>query len=396
MSVRRGLSTWRPRALAAALALGGSLVLLPAVAGAQDAPAVALTASAERITFGQDVRLSVTLTPAAGGEAVQITDEAGDVVAQGTTRPNGTFDATIRPDGTRTYLATVLDATSEGVTVAVRAVADVRMSPVRLFDRVVVRGAIEPARPGRNVEVTLLRGGRAVETRRVPMGRNGGYSVRFEVGAPGVYRARASFGAGDLVRDRAVTPADLTPLPRLSSGDSGAFVRLLEARLMALDYRVAGGRDGRYDFRTADAVVAFHKVQGMSRSFAVSAATWRRLADPLVPRPRRDWNAFHFEVDQTKQVLYTVEGGAVTNILHVSTGAGGATRDGSFRVWRKLAGFSPNHLYYPSYFDGLRALHGWTEVPTVAASHGCVRIPYWNARWVYGLAAYGTRVVIYH
>jgi lipoprotein-anchoring transpeptidase ErfK/SrfK len=80
----------------------------------------------------------------------------------------------------------------------------------------------------------------------------------------------------------------------------------------------------------------------------------------------------------------------------VSTGAGGATRDGSFRVHRKLAGFSANHLYYPSYFDGLRAMHGWTEVPTYAASHGCVRIPYWNAVWVYERAAYGTRVVVYH
>jgi len=78
------------------------------------------------------------------------------------------------------------------------------------------------------------------------------------------------------------------------------------------------------------------------------------------------------------------------------TNAGGATRDGYFRIYRKLAGFSPNHLYYPSYFDGLRALHGWTEVPTYNASHGCVRIPYWNAQWVYGLADYGTRVVIYH
>jgi lipoprotein-anchoring transpeptidase ErfK/SrfK len=125
-------------------------------------------------------------------------------------------------------------------------------------------------------------------------------------------------------------------------------------------------------------------------------ATWRRLADPRPARARHDWKGFHFEVDQTLQVLLTVEDGEVTNVLHVSTGAGGATHDGTYRVYRKLAGFSPNHLYYPSYFDGLRALHGWTEVPTYAASHGCVRIPYWNAQWVYGLATYGTRVVIYH
>ena len=53
-------------------------------------------------------------------------------------------------------------------------------------------------------------------------------------------------------------------------------------------------------------------------------------------------------------------------------------------------------LRYPSYRDGLRALHGWTDVPTYAASHGCVRIPYWNAIWVYGLADIGTRVAVYH
>ncbi len=186
------------------------------------------------------------------------------------------------------------------------------------------------------------------------------------------------------------------PLPSLRSGSNGPFVGLLERRLVELHYRLAGAKDGKFDFRTADAVVAFHKVQRMPRVFSVSAATWRSLADPLLARARHDWRGFHFEVDQTRQVLLTVEDGEVTNVLHVSTGAGGATRDGSFRVFRKIAGYSGHRLYYPSYFDGLRALHGWLEVPTYAASHGCVRIPYWNAIWVHGLADYGTRVVIYH
>jgi DNA-binding transcriptional LysR family regulator len=188
----------------------------------------------------------------------------------------------------------------------------------------------------------------------------------------------------------------VTPLPSLASGATGTFVRLLESRLVELDYRLAGRTDGRYDFRTADAVVAFHKVQGMARSFAVSSSTWRRLAEPRVPQPRRTWRGFHVEVDQTRQVLYLVRDGEIDDILHVSTGANGATHDGTFRVYRKLAGYSPNRLYYPSYFDGLRALHGWTEVPTYPASHGCVRIPYWNATWVYARVDLGDRVVIYH
>jgi len=285
---------------------------------------------------------------------------------------------------------------SEPVTVGVRAVVSARMGPVRLFDHVVVRGTIGPARPGSSVVVELIKDGRTVDTSQAVMGSAGGFRATLTIPRPGTYRARASFSAPDLLRGGARTHADATPLPHLSSGSSGRFVRLLEGRLVDLNYRLVGTKDGRYDSRTADAVIAFHKVQRMDRSDAVSESTWRRLADPIRPHARRDWQGFHFEVDQTRQVLYTVEDGDITNVLHVSTGAGGLTRDGSFRVWAKTAGFSPNHLYYPSYFDGYRALHGWTEIPTYAASHGCVRIPYWNAQWVYGLADYGTPVVIYH
>ncbi len=182
----------------------------------------------------------------------------------------------------------------------------------------------------------------------------------------------------------------------MMEGASGIFVQLLERRLVQLHYRLTGV-DQRFDFRTADAVLAFRKVQGMQRVFSVNAAVWRGLADPRVPQPRVDARAFHFEVDQTRQVLYTVEGGEVTSISHISTGKPSTpTHDGSFRVYRKVAALTAGGLYWPSYFDGLRALHGYVEVPTYAASHGCVRIPYWNAKWVYGHATVGTRVIVYH
>jgi peptidoglycan hydrolase-like protein with peptidoglycan-binding domain len=225
----------------------------------------------------------------------------------------------------------------------------------------------------------------------------GAFEISFPVTTPGTYRARASFDPPDLMRGTDVTAPDPTPLPTLRTGSRGRLVGALERRLAELGYRLLGANDGVYDFRTADAVIAFHKVQGMSRVSSVGAATWRALADPRRPRPREGGRGFHLEVDQTRQVLYTVQDGEVTNILHVSTGkASTPTRDGAFQVARKIAGFSPGRLYYPSYFDGNRALHGWTEVPTYPASHGCVRIPYWNAIWVYGLAEYGTRVVVYH
>jgi len=372
------------------------VLLVPARALAQTGATVTLDASNGKIDFGRKVTLSGTSTGAPAGSMVQILDEAGTEVAAATTDGSGAFAVRIEPHGTNSYVAVLADATSDPVTVAVRAALSVRMAPVRLFDRVEVRGTVKPAREGEKVDVVLLHSGHDVDTKRVAMFANGSFSATFTIEQPGTFRAQATFEASDLLKGSARSKADATLLPNLSSGSSGTFVRLLEKRLVDLHYRLAGSKDGRYDFRTADAVVAFHKVQGMARTFTVDEATWRRLAGPRPPRAQKDWRGFHFEVDQTKQVLYTVKDGDVTNVLHVSTGAGGATHDGIFRVFSKLAGFSPHHLYYPSFFDGERALHGWTEVPTYAASHGCVRIPYWNAKWVYALADYGVRVVIHH
>ena len=372
------------------------VLLVPTTAHAQTGVTITLSASSDAITFGERVRLSGSATGAPAGSTVQIRNAADLPIASTTTDAAGDFSAKLEPSGSDSYVAVLAEGVSPPVTVGVRAVVSARMGPVRLFDHVVIRGTVGPARPGSAVLVELVKDGRIIDTRQVTMGSAGGFRARFTIPKPGTYRANTSFSAPDLLRGAAWTHADATPLPHLSSGSSGRFVRLLEGRLVDLHYRLVGTKDGRYDSRTADAVVAFHKVQRMERSDAVSEATWRRLADPIRPHARRAWLGFHFEVDQTRQVLYTVEDGDITNVLHVSTGAGGLTHDGAFRVRAKTAGFSPNRLYYPSYFDGYRALHGWTEVPTYAASHGCVRIPYWNAHWVYGLADYGTPVVIYH
>jgi L,D-transpeptidase catalytic domain/Putative peptidoglycan binding domain len=382
------------RRFAALLSVVAVVLLLSAPASAQTT--LTLSADAEKIEFGQGVSLSGTASGAAAGTTIDIRNGAGASIASATTDAAGAFSAQIRPKGSDTYVAVLGDASSEPIRVEVRAVLSVRMGQVRLFDHLVVRGTVGPARPGSQVLVELLKGDRTVERHRATLGAAGGFRERFTIETPGTYRARASFSAPDLLEGDARTGADETPLPQLSSGSTGRFVKLLESRLVDLQYRLVGTKDGRYDFRTADAVVAFHKVQGMTRSYSVSEATWRKLADPIVPHALHDWQGFHFEVDQARQVLYTVEDGGITDVLHVSTGAGGATHDGLFRVFSKLAGFSSHHLYYPSFFDGERALHGWTEVPPYAASHGCVRIPYWNAKWVYALADYGVRVVIYH
>lgn len=386
----------RPIASACSLALtlGTLWAIAPAPRALAASPAVTLTASASRITYGGSVTLSGAIDPPAPGETVEIRDDADRVLATAATDAVGSFAVDLAPERTSTLRALWGSAVSEPVTIGVRAAVSARMGPVRLFDTVRVRGSVEPVLPGARVRVTLLRAGRVVDAAWVGTASTG-FSASFRVLRPGRYRARATYDPVELLRASAVTRVDATPLPSLDVGSRGRFVRLLERRLAELRYRIVG-IDPVYDHRTGDAVLAFRKVQGLPRVTQVTASTWRALAAPVVPRPRLDTRAFHIEVDQTKQVLYTVEDRVVTNVIHVSTGANGATHDGSFRVYRKLAGYSPNRLYYPSYFDGLRAIHGWPEVPTYPASHGCVRVPYWHTRWIFGLVPIGTRVVIYH
>jgi lipoprotein-anchoring transpeptidase ErfK/SrfK len=286
---------------------------------------------------------------------------------------------------------------SEAVAVGVRSALSVHLGSVRLFDTTSIRGTVAPARPSAPVTVQLRVGGVVVATREVSMGAGGAFHASFSIRRPGTYSVRASVTAPDLQPGAAVDGPRRTPLPSLHAGSRGAIVRLLERRLGALAYHLTGAADGVYDLRTADAVMAFRKVQGMARTQVVDPAVWRALAAPKPFRVRSHAAGSHIEVNQTLQVLAIVRNGEVVSLLHVSTGKPSTpTYDGAYRVYRKLAGYSPHDLYYPSYFDGDRAVHGWPDVPSYAASHGCVRIPYWAATWMFTQDPVGTRVLIYH
>ncbi|MEW6058748.1 MAG: L,D-transpeptidase family protein [Actinomycetota bacterium] len=385
--------TRRITALASLLAL---LLLGPApLAAAQTVGTVTLAASESQIEYGQTVTLSGTISPPSAGQTVEIRDDAEAIVATATTDTAGAFSVVFTPESKVALHAAWGSAVSEPVTVGVRAVVEVHLPPVRLFDTVDARGSVSPEHPDAKVEVRLLRAGQIVARRRVATGEHGAFQASFAIDENGAYRVRAWYSEDDLLAGSDSDGPRTTPLPSLHAGSRGTFVKLLERRLAKLSYRV-GGVDEVYDERTGDAVLAFRKVQDMDRIFSVDEVVWRKLTDPFVPKPRSTAKGFHVEIDQTRQVLYAVRDGTIKAILHVSTGKPSTpTRDGTFHVSRKVAGFV-SAMYYPSYFDGNRAMHGYIPVPTYPASHGCVRIPYWNAPWVFGLTPVGTPVIIYH
>jgi hypothetical protein len=179
--------------------------------------------------------------------------------------------------------------------------------------------------------------------------------------------------------------------PDLSLGARGASVRELERRLGDLHYAIR--RDGYFGSEDLEAVYAFQKVEGLARTGAVTAALWARLLTAQTPRPRYG-GADHLEIDKTRQVIFLVRGGKVALIVATSTGATGNTPLGVWHVYRKVNGFDWV-LYYPSYFIGGFAVHGYPDVPPYPASHGCARIPMWIAQTVYSEVAFGSAVYVY-
>ncbi len=187
-----------------------------------------------------------------------------------------------------------------------------------------------------------------------------------------------------------------------------AEVLEVEVLLNRLGYWT-GTIDGRLDPISAEALVAFNKVEGNKRDSRVGPATIAALRAASRPLPLETGRA-HYEVDLARQVLLVVDNdGTVSRILSVSTGNNArfeveGVRDqaytprGRFRVERKIAGWRESKLgkiYFPNYLIGGIAIHGSASVPAYPASHGCVRIPMYAAESLYRATPLGFEVLVH-
>ena len=194
----------------------------------------------------------------------------------------------------------------------------------------------------------------------------------------------------------------------LRLGASGSDVTALQQRLAALKYDVPGA-DGHFGAATQQAVLAFQKVEGLSRDGVAGPTTLAKLQAAGVPGPMvPNGGATRVEVDVARQVLFFYQGGSLFKTVAVSTGSGerfcvdgrcaiAVTPGGSYRVGTKISGWQTGklgRLYKPSYFNGNIAIHGALSVPAGPASHGCVRVPMSSADWIYAALGRGTAVYV--
>jgi hypothetical protein len=268
-------------------------------------------------------------------------------------------------------------------------------------ESVVVRGIILPYVAHQKVAVRFQRNGRKVLSRTVTVtsvGNGAGqFHVSYSSSTTGVVRAFAAHASSPeqsafAARTGAVRIVSAT----MNEGASGPAVKLLQEQLSALHFAVPV--DGNYGEATGRAVVAYRKLTGLERITSTNTSMFHLLQSgggQFHVRYRSDGR--HVEADLTRQVLAEIDpGGKVRRIYTMSSGKPSTpTVTGRFRVYSKTPGTNAKGMVDANYFIRGYAIHGYAEVPTFAASHGCLRVPIPDAPAIYAWAQLGTPVDVY-
>jgi lipoprotein-anchoring transpeptidase ErfK/SrfK len=144
-------------------------------------------------------------------------------------------------------------------------------------------------------------------------------------------------------------------------------------------------------------VLAFRKVNGMS---------WTRRASPeVLARLVRERGAFrlrfpragrHVEVDVKRQVMVLADRGKPSYTFPISSGHPSTPSDlGHFHFYRRVPGYNNSGMLDSVYYNRGEAVHGYRSVPTYPASHGCIRAPIADARFIYDWVRLGISIYVY-
>ena len=264
-----------------------------------------------------------------------------------------------------------------------------------------VSGVVATYQAGQRVTLHVFTNGVRVVNRKLAVhrvGHHGSFSTVLQIAGIGRVTARAIVAA-TATQAQLVSPAVSlwSVSPQAYAGERSYAVRILQHQLAARHYVI--GAPGVYDDRTQRAVLAFRKMAGLVRNEVADPSVFAALAaGEGAFTVRYPLHGRHVEADLTHQVLALIGAdGVVQRLYPISSGKPSTpTALGSFAVYDKTPGTNNLGMVDSSYFNGGDAIHGYAEVPTYAASHGCLRCPIPDALSIYAWATVGTPVDVYY
>ena len=269
--------------------------------------------------------------------------------------------------------------------------------PVRAF------GYLRPFVPDEHVRVKLVQGGKVVRNVNPAVNKvQGKDKGRFnfhsrDLIAPGSYKVIAEHER--TAKQRRVVARSKkfgVDYPDLDPGNRSSLVSTFNNLLNRRGYYSSHGK--KYDVRTEWAVMAFRKVNGMSRNYNATPQIFRKLAANKGKfHLKYPGKGKHVEVDISKQVMALANHGKAQHVFAVSTGAPATpTVRGHYHFYRKDAGYNSEGMYYSVYFIRGYATHGYHSVPPYNASHGCVRNPIPDSIFIYNWISLGDSIWVYN
>jgi hypothetical protein len=247
-----------------------------------------------------------------------------------------------------------------------------------IYGKVPVYGTVEPFAPGQSVDVTFYLDGHKLFKRSAKVSQGSGEAGVFKasilVRKGGKYAASAHLRAeGSLRGDTTVRKSWKVSFPALHEGQCGDVVVGFKKAMRKMGYIANSG--SCFGGKTARGVLAYRKVNGMSRSYRAGAGLVKRVfsghGEYKVLHPGA---GEHLEAPLSKQVLVFAKGDKPFAVYPVSSGKSSTpTVTGHFTFIRQEPGYNSHGMYYSFYFYGGYAVHGYESVPDYPASHGCIR-----------------------
>ncbi|HET9198072.1 MAG TPA: L,D-transpeptidase [Solirubrobacterales bacterium] len=256
-------------------------------------------------------------------------------------------------------------------------VGNLKKGRAEIMQTVPVDGTLAPFVAGEKVKVTFYLDGKILFSRNLPVRKSGGkgvFETSITVRDDGKYAVAAKHVATPaLGADSTVRKSWKVSFPALHQGQCGDVVVGFKKAMREMGYIANDGRC--FGGKTARGVLAYRKVNGMSRSMRAGAGLVQKaFAGKGGYTVRHPGAGEHVEAPLSKQVLVFAKGDKPFAIYPISSGKSSTpTVTGHYEFIRQEPGYNSHGMYYSFYFYGGYAVHGYESVPDYPASHGCLR-----------------------